>query len=175
MKSKKRGNRFERIVAMTATDFRRFVMVPLLSVALSAAGCLESEIQENSRQLEAQRAEIERLEHDVAMLRQQQAANAPVSPPPTCDREVARKATDLGTQKFAAKEFDRSLGYYRDALSACSDDGLAEFNVARAYEALGDRRQALTHYERAIAPGSSSDAETVRRAKAALFRLRPSD
>ena len=56
-------------------------------------------------------------------------------------------------------EFTKALGYYQDAVTACPTSAQAQLNVARAYEALGDRDQAMDYYKRAIqAAPSDHDA-----------------
>lgn len=83
-----------------------------------------------------------------------------------------RQATRNGGQRFAAGDYSSALGYYQDALTACPRSAQANLNLARAYEAVGDRAQALSHYQAAAnASGSEADAKSVNEARAALSRL----
>jgi Tfp pilus assembly protein PilF len=83
-----------------------------------------------------------------------------------------REATLKGGKRFAASDFGEALSYYQDALTACPKSAQANLNVARAYEAVGDRAQAVSHYRIAAnVSGSDADAEAVREARAALTRL----
>ena len=93
-------------------------------------------------------------------------------PPGSCDANIMREATRKGGERFAASDFSGALGYYQDALTACPHSAQANLNLARAYEAIGDRAQAISHYRTAAnASGSNTDAEAVRQARAALTRL----
>ena len=83
-------------------------------------------------------------------------------------------ATRHGGERFAASEFTKALGYYQDAVTACPTSARAQLNVARAYEALGDRGQAMDYYKRAIqsAPSDHDAAPGVsEQAQQALARL----
>jgi Tfp pilus assembly protein PilF len=83
-----------------------------------------------------------------------------------------REATRKGGERFAASDFSGALGYYQDALTACPKSAQAMVNLARAYEAVGDRAEAVAHYKTAAnASGSGTDAAAVRDARAALTRL----
>lgn len=80
------------------------------------------------------------------------------------------KATRKGGDAFAAGDPHKALGYYQDALTACPGNSKAEMNLARTYEALGDRSAAIEHY-RAVAKSGSSDSQSVQDARVALSRL----
>jgi tetratricopeptide (TPR) repeat protein len=138
-------------------------------MALGASGCLSDEIKQNQQQLDQQKAELDQLKQQVADL---QAARQPYSttalPPGSCDKDVMQVATRHGGERYAASEFTKALGYYQDAVTACPTSARAQLNVARAYEALGDRGQAMDYYKRAIqsapsdhdaAPGVSAQAQ----------------
>lgn len=145
----------------------------LLSAALavaSFAGCLRAQIEENARQLEQQRVELERLEQEVALLSANAASSAP-APPGSCDAQVSRVATRRGGEKFAAADFSHALAYYQDALVACPGSAEAELNVARAYEALGGRVDAIAHYRSAAKGGGEGGDAAARQAREALSRL----
>lgn len=142
-------------------------------MALSASGCLSDAIKENQRQLDQQKTELDQLKQQVADLRAaQQPAYPTAAPPPgTCDKAVMQVATRHGGERFAASEFNKALGYYQDAVTACPTSAQAQLNVARAYEALGDRDQALDYYRRAIQSAPSDDAAVAQQARQALARL----
>jgi len=83
-----------------------------------------------------------------------------------------REATRKGGERFAASDFSAALGYYQDALTACPNNAQANVNLARVYEAVGDRAQAVAHYRTAAnASGADADAEAARDARVALSRL----
>jgi tetratricopeptide (TPR) repeat protein len=83
-----------------------------------------------------------------------------------------REATRKGGERFAASDFSGALSYYQDALTACPNSAQANLNLARAYEAVGDRSEAVAHYQNAAkASGADADAEAVHDARAALSRL----
>lgn len=144
-----------------------------LAAALAAilvAGCLRAEIEANTRQLEQQKAELEELRREVAALN---AAGSGIAPAPagSCDPEVSKIATRRGGERFAASDFSRALGYYQDALAACPGSARAELNVARACEALGQRADAVAHYQNAAKGGGEGGDEAAQRAREALSRL----
>ena len=145
-------------------------------MALSAAGCLSDAIEENQRQLDQQKAELDQLKQQVADLKAAQQPSYPTTAPPpgSCDKAVMQAATRHGGERFAASEFTKALGYYQDAVTACPASAQAQLNVARAYEALGDRGQAMNYYRRAVqAAPSDHDANpaVAEQAQRALARL----
>lgn len=83
-----------------------------------------------------------------------------------------REATRKGGERFAASDFSGALSYYQDALTACPSNAQANVNLARAYEAVGDRAEAVAHYKIAAkARGADANTEAVHDARAALSRL----
>ena len=64
-----------------------------------------------------------------------------------------------------------ALDYYQDAAAACPNNAGAEFNLARAYEAEGERDQASAHYRRAADLGKGAQVGVARQARAALARI----
>ncbi|MBV8452542.1 MAG: tetratricopeptide repeat protein, partial [Deltaproteobacteria bacterium] len=111
------------------------------------------------------------LKQEVATLQTQRPAyNYPSLPPGSCDTSIMHEATRKGGERFAASDFSAALNYYQDALTACPNNAQANVNLARAYEAVGDRAQAVAHY-RSAAKASGADAEAARAAHAALSRL----
>lgn len=159
---------------MASPNLRVFSALALLIAPALFGGCLDQQISENQRQLQQQRAELDQLKREVAALQARQAqAGYPTTPPPpgSCDKDVMRAATDRGDAQFAAGNFSRALGYYQDAVTACPKDARAQLNVARAYEKLGNREQAIDYYRRASQADSPDESDATEQAKAALIRL----
>lgn len=152
-------------------------VIPALVYIVAAsllAGCFNDALQQaNQQQLERQQSELNQLKQEVATLQTQRPPNNyPSVPPGSCDTNIMREATRKGGERFAASDFSAALSYYQDAVTACPNSAQANVNLARAYEALGDRAQALAHYRSAAnASGSGAEAEAVRDARAALNRL----
>ena len=143
----------------------------LMSGALT--GCLGAEIEANTRQLQAQQAELEQLKGEIAALRQPQASYpAATAAVGACDMDVMRKATQSGGKAFAESDFKQALGYYQDAKTACPGNAEAELNLARAHEALGERDAAISNYTHAADAASGSDPAIVKQARDALEPLR---
>jgi len=148
--------------------------VAAVSIALAAstfAGCLGAQIEESQRQIQSQQAELEQLRQEVAALSAQRNYPTTAPPPGTCDPEVSRAATRRGGERFAAADFAKALGYYQDAMTACPDSAQAELNLARTYEALGQRDDAIAHYRNAEKGGGESGDAAARQARDALSRL----
>jgi tetratricopeptide (TPR) repeat protein len=83
-----------------------------------------------------------------------------------------RVASKKGGERFAASDFGHALGYYQDAVTACSTSAQALLNVARTYEAMGDHGNALGYYRRAAnVTGPNAEPDAVRQAREALNRL----
>ncbi len=127
-------------------------------MAVSASGCLSDAIKEDQRQLDQQKAELEQLKQQVADLKNAQQPTYPTTAPPPgfCDKSVMQVATRHGGERFAASEFTSAQ---------------AQLNVARAYEALGDRGQAMNYYKSALQSAPSDDAAVAEQARQALARL----
>jgi tetratricopeptide (TPR) repeat protein len=145
----------------------------VIALAVGVAGCLQSAIEANQRQLDQQKAELEKLKQEVAALKAAQQPSYPTTMPPpgACDAAVMREATKRGGERFAAGDFVRALGYYQDAATACPTSAQAQLNVARAYEALGQRAQAIDYYKRASQSTAVADSEAAGQARQALARL----
>lgn len=142
--------------------------------ALFLAGCFNNALlKANQQQLDRQQAELNQLKQEVATLQTQRPAyNYPSMPPGACNEKIMREATRKGGERFAASDFSGALGYYQDALTACPNSARANVNLARTYEAIGDRAEAVTHYRIAAKEnGSKVDDEAARDARAALSRL----
>lgn len=128
-------------------------------------------VQQQQEQLEHQQQELEAIKAT-----QSQGYTPGVATPPRggCDKDVAKVATQRGGDRFAAGDFNKALGYYQDALLACPNDDRAEVNVARTYEALGNKASAINYYRRAADTNSATVSDAQEEAKAALLRLQAS-
>jgi tetratricopeptide (TPR) repeat protein len=150
----------------------RLLLRLALAIPLAAAlsGCLESEIEANNEQIKQQQAQIADMQKQIDVLKAQQYT--PTPPPGVgCDQAVMATATKRGGERFAAGDFKRALGYYQDALTACPGDARAEVNLARTYEAQGNRTAAIEHYRAAAASTDSAAADAQQAARTALQRL----
>ena len=93
------------------------------------------------------------------------------SSPGGCDKGVESMASQRGGEKFSAGDFNAALGYYQDALAACPNDDRADVNVARAYEALGNKVSAIKYYRKAADTGGPTETDAEDEARASLLRL----
>ncbi len=158
---------------MIMTYPRLVALVIAAVVTTLVAGCSQSAIEEMRRQLESQQAILERNQREIGELQAAQAA-APRTvavAPGTCDTSVMDLATRKGGERFAANDFEQALGYYQDALAACPQSAKTELNVARTYEALGNRSLAILHYQHAANDGDAADEDARTQARAALARI----
>jgi len=153
----------------------KVIRAPVYILAISLfAGCFnDTLLKANQQQLEKQQTELNQLKQEVAALQTQHPAYTyPSLPSASCDANIMREATRKGGERFAASDFSGALSYYQDALTACPNSAQANLNLARAYEAVGDRSEAVAHYQNAAkASGADADAEAVHDARAALSRL----
>ena len=165
-------------IPISVTDLaRRIIAALVLGVfALVGSGCSDQNdatnklVQQQQEQLEHQQQELEQLQ---ANQNQGYTPGMASSPRGGCDKDVEMTATHRGGDKFAAGDFNKALGYYQDALLACPNDEKAEINVARTYEALGNKVAAINLY-RKVADTDKSTAtvsDAQEQAKAALLRL----
>jgi tetratricopeptide (TPR) repeat protein len=161
-----------RVVIDVPSTFRHTLLPSVLALALAAmlGGCLSEQIEENNRLIRQQQAQLEDLQKQIDALKTQQFTPTP-PPGATCDKGVMATATRRGGERFAAGDFARALGYYQDALTACPGDAHAEVNLARTYEAQGNKTAAVEHYRRAAASTDSSEPDAQRDARTALQRL----
>ncbi len=153
--------------------YRLSQSIPAIAIALLLAGCLGDEIKSNQRQLDQQQAQLDQLKQQIEALQNQRPAYSTTSPAPGgCDETVMHEASRKGGDRFAANDFGHALGYYQDAVAACGKNGRAQLNLARTYEAMGERADALAHYKLAAdASGADADAVTASQARDALARL----
>jgi tetratricopeptide (TPR) repeat protein len=137
------------------------------------AGCDSATIQANNQMVQTQQQQIEENQRQIAELKAQQPAYAPGGAPPAsgCDRGVANEATKRGGERMASRDYSKAVGYYNDALAACSSDPQAELNVARAYEASGDRASAVAHFKASASGAGTGNPAVAEQARDALIRL----
>ncbi len=158
-------------MGQTALRIIRFAL-PIVAIALT--GCLGGEIEANQQQLAQQQVQLDQLKQQIQALQTQQASYATVGTAAagSCDDALMHEATHKGGQRFATGDFTRALSYYQDAITACPQSARAHLNLARTYEALGDRAGAIAQYKLvAIATDSGSDPATAEQTRAALARL----
>lgn len=142
------------------------------SISILVAGCSDATLKAQQQQVIDQQKQIEQQQEELEALKQQGPTYTPGVSAPSggCDRATEQTATQRGGEKFASGDYQKALGYYKDALSACEGDPKAEINVARTYEALGDRQSAIEHFRAAASSGSGSP-EAMDEARNALNRL----
>ena len=147
------------------------IFIATLILAGVLSGCLQAAIEANQHQLEQQQGELDQLKQQVVALQTQQSQSysTTASAPGACDKTVMDVATHKGGERLAASDFTRALGYYQDAVTACPANAQAQLNVARTFEAIGDRTQALAHYK--IASNATGDPDAARQAREAIARL----
>jgi len=146
----------------------------LLGFGLLIAGCMGDQIKQNQEQLAQQQTELDQLKQQIVALQNQPRHGyaAALPPPGSCDETVMHEATQKGGQLFAANDFGHALGYYQDAVTACPKNARAQVNLARTYEAMGDRTQAIAHYKLAAdASAADNDTATASQVSDALSRL----
>lgn len=150
---------------------RYLFVITILIFGGVLTGCLNGAIEANQRQLQQQQTELDQLKQQMAALQVQQSQpyNTTAPAPGACDKAVMGVATRKGGERFAAGDFTRALGYYQDAATACPTNAQAQLNVARTFEAIGDRTQALAHYK--LASAAVGDADAARQAREAIVRL----
>ena len=141
--------------------------------AVVLTGCGPSAADANQRQLQDQQAELDQLKQEVAALQNPHPNYNTTSPQPgSCDTSVMAEATHKGGERMAAGDTTAALGFYQDAVTACSTSATAQLNLANTYEAIGDRTEAIAHYRLAAgATGPDADAAAVRQARDSLNRL----
>jgi tetratricopeptide (TPR) repeat protein len=152
----------------------RIIWFALPIVAIALAGCVDGEIEANKQQLAQQQVQLDQLKQQIQALQTQQAsyATAGTAAVDSCDEALMREATYKGGQRFAIGDFTHALSYYQDAITACPQSARAHLNLARTYEAVGDRTGAIAQYKlAAAATGSDSDPATAEQTRAALVRL----
>ena len=145
-------------------------------LALIGSGCMGDQIDATNKLVQQQQEQLEHQQQELEALQANQNTGyspgvATSSPRGGCDKEVETVASKRGGDKFAAGEFNKALGYYQDALMACPTDERAEVNVARSYEALGNKVAAINLYRKVADSNSPTVNDAQDEAKAALLRL----
>jgi len=152
----------------------------LFALALGAfafigAGCMGDQIDATKQLVQQQQEQLERQQQEIEALKvnqnQSYTRGGAASSPGGCDKGVETAASQRGGDRFAAGDFSKALAYYQDALSACPADARAEVNVARTYEALGNKVAAINHYRMAADNNSATVSDATEEAKEALERM----
>ncbi len=165
-------------ISVTNPATRILLALVLAVFALVGAGCMGDEIAATKLLVEQQQEQLEHQQQEIEALKANQsqgyAPGAAASSPGGCDKGVETAASQRGGDRFAAGDFSKALGYYQDALSACGTDARAEVNVARTYEALGNKVAAINHYRKAADNNSAVVSDATEEARAALERMQAS-
>ncbi len=153
----------------------RLMLAAVLAIgALALSRCANDELAATHKLVLQQQGQIEQMNQEIESLKaSQRTSYSPGVATNTggCDKAVGSAATQRGGEKFAAGEFGRALAYYQDAVTACPTDGKGELNVARAYEAMGDKNNAIKHYRKAADETGPVVTDAQDQARAALVRL----
>jgi tetratricopeptide (TPR) repeat protein len=148
-------------------------------LALVVTGCMDDQIDATKQLVQQQQSQLERQQQEIEALQANQnqgyTPGVASSAPGGCDKGIETVASKRGGERFAAGEFAKALGYYQDALAACPTDDRAEINVARTYEALGNKASAVKYYRKAADSSSATVSDAQEEAKAALERLQASE
>ena len=154
---------------------RNLASIALGVLALIVAGCMGDQIDATNKLVQQQQEQLEHQQQELEQLQANQNQNytpgVANSPRGGCDKDVETVASKRGGDKFAAGDFNKALGYYQDALMACPTDERAEVNVARSYEALGNKVAAINLYRKVADSNSATVSDAQDEAKAALLRL----
>jgi len=155
---------------------RILLALALGSFALFGAGCMGDQIDATKQLVQQQQEQLERQQHEIEALQASQGSKpgATASTAGGCDKGVETQASQHGGDRFAAADFSKALEYYQDALSACPNDPRAEVNVARTYEALGNKIAAINHYRKAADTAGPTVSDASEEARTALERMQAS-
>lgn len=138
---------------------------------VAMCGCMGDAIAQNQREIEAQQAQLQEMSKEIAALKAGQTYSTAAPAPGACDQAVEDAANKRGGDSYAAGDYSKALGYYQDAVTACPNSAQGELNVARAYEALGQRDQAVAHFQRVGKLASPDQQAVANQAQEALTRL----
>lgn len=155
------------------------VVAALALQVFASSACDQAAIEANQKLVQQQQAQIEQNQMEIEKLKAQRGgsgggtliASAAAPAGFGCDKAVMAAATRHGGAKMAAGDFAKALGYYRDALTACPGNARAELNVARAYEASGDRTSAIAHFRAAAQSTDPTESSAEAEARNAMVRL----
>ncbi len=146
--------------------------------ALVGAGCMGDQIAATQTLVQQQQDQLERQQQEIEAIKANQnqgyTPGVASSSPGGCDQAVETAASQRGGDRFSAGDFSKALGYYQDALAACPNDDRAEVNVARSYEALGNKAAAVKYYRKAADHSGPTVSDASEEARAALERLQAS-
>ena len=150
----------------------RSFIVAMLFALVTVIGCSNDANEETRKTVEQNQALIEQSQKEIDQVQAQQVYTPTLLPgtPGSCDKKVMETATRRAGDFYANGDLNNALGYYSDALTACPGSAKANMNVARTYEAQGNRVAAIRYY-RAAANANASDPGSVQEAKVALSRL----
>ena len=156
-------------------------VLPILAAILAATllpQCGDSsQLEANKQLVQQQQTEIEQMQQQIEALKTNQGAGytpGVASNNGGCDKAVESTASQRGGERFAANDFGKALGYYQDAVTACPSDDRPQLNVARAYEAMGDKASAIKIYRRIANENSPTVSAAQTQAQNALIRLQVS-
>jgi tetratricopeptide (TPR) repeat protein len=168
------------VISIPATNpARRILLALALGVfALIGAGCQGDQIETTKRLVEQQQSQLEHQQQEIEALKANQnlsyTPGVAASSRGGCDKGVETAASQRGGDRFSAADFSKALEYYQDALSTCPTDARAEVNVARTYEALGNKVAAINHYRKAADRSGPTVSDASEEARAALERMQAS-
>jgi len=165
-------------MSMKARARRLLLPLAIGCIALAVVGCGDEQEQATQKLVQQQQDQLERQQQEIEAIKANQNQNQNYTPgvamsssPGGCDKGVESMASQRGGEKFSAQDFNAALGYYQDALAACPNDDRADVNVARAYEALGNKVSAIKYYRKAAETGGPTETDAEDEAKASLLRL----
>jgi tetratricopeptide (TPR) repeat protein len=165
-------------IPVTNPATRILLTLALGVFALIGAGCMGDEIDATKQLVQQQQSQLEHQQQEIEAIKANQnqgyTPGGAASRPGGCDKGVETAASQRGGDRFAAGDFSKALGYYQDALSACPTDAMAEVNVGRTYEALGNKVAAINHYRKAADNNSPTVSDATEGARAALERMQAS-
>ena len=142
---------------------------------LVGSGCGSDQIAETQAMVKQQQEQIEQQQQEIEALRNTQTYTPGVaSASGGCDHGIENTATERGGEQFSSGNFHKALDYYNDALTACPTSDQAQVNVARTYEALGNKPAAIKHYRIAAESTNVTVSRASDEAKQALVRLQAS-
>lgn len=165
---------------MSMTNCARLVAgaLALCMFAFAGVGCESDQIEANNKLIQQQQEQLENQQRELEGLKasQNQGYTPGVASAARggCDKDVEAAATQHGGDKFAAGDFSKALDYYQDALLACPNDARAQVNVARTYEAQGNKVAAIKLYRKAADSKGATVSDAELEAQSALERLQAS-
>ena len=153
-------------------NYRIPFALALAIFTLVGSGCGGDQIAATQEMVKQQQEQIEQQQQQIDSLKNSQTYTPGVaSSSGGCDRGVENAATERGGEQFSSGNFHKALDYYNDALTACPSSDQAQVNVARTYEALGNKPAAIKHYRIAAESTSPTVSRASDEAKAAMVRL----